>query len=86
MFTYLPTTHKGVNQRSKYVIQVQQQRPESPTVTLTWHTCNYKVHRLHQRYILYLCTSGGVDVVVVAVDRFYIAPFSALGQTYCARM
>ena len=28
-------THKGVNQRSKYVTQVQLQRPESPTVTLT---------------------------------------------------
>ena len=24
-------------QRSKYVTQVQQQRPEPPTVTLTWH-------------------------------------------------
>ena len=32
-------THKGVNQRSKYVAQVQQQRP---TVTLTWHACKYK--------------------------------------------
>ena len=30
-------THKGVNQRSKYVTQVQQQRPELPTATLTWH-------------------------------------------------
>ena len=28
------------------------QRPESPTVTLTWHACKYKVHKLHQRYIL----------------------------------
>ena len=35
------STHKGVNQRSKYVTQVQQQRPESPTVTLTWHACKY---------------------------------------------
>ena len=26
-------THEGVNWRSKYVTQVQQQRPESPTVT-----------------------------------------------------
>ena len=30
----------------------QQQRPESPTVTLTCHRCKYKVHKLHQRYIL----------------------------------
>ena len=29
----------------------KQQRPESPTVTLTWHACRYKVHKLHQRYI-----------------------------------
>ena len=29
----------------------QQQRPESPTVPLTWHASKYKVHKLHQRYI-----------------------------------
>ena len=46
------STHKGVNYCSKYVTQVQQQRPESPTVTLTWHTCKYEVDKLHQRYIL----------------------------------
>ena len=45
------STHKGVNQRSKYVTQVQHQRPESPTITLIWHACKYKVHKLHQRYI-----------------------------------
>ena len=27
------STNKGVNERSKYVTQVQQQRPESPLVT-----------------------------------------------------
>ena len=47
----LKSTHKGVNQRSKYVTQIQQQRPELPTVTLTWHACEYKVQKLHQRYI-----------------------------------
>ena len=36
------STHKGVNWCSNYVTQVQQQRPESPTVTLTWHVCKYK--------------------------------------------
>ena len=46
------STHKGVNQCSKYVTQVQQQRPESPMVTLTWHRCKYKVPELHQRYVL----------------------------------
>ena len=29
----------------------QQQRPESPTVTLTWHASTYNVHNLHRRYI-----------------------------------
>ena len=29
--------HKVVNQRSKDVMQAQQQTPESLTVTLTWH-------------------------------------------------
>ena len=32
-------THKGVHWCSKDVTQVQQQRPELPTVTLTWHVC-----------------------------------------------
>ena len=45
------STNRGVNHRSKYVTQVQQQRPESPTVTLTSHSCKYKVHTLNQRYI-----------------------------------
>ena len=40
------STHKGVNQPSKYATPVQQQRPELPTVTLTWHACKYKVHKL----------------------------------------
>ena len=29
--------NKGVNPRSKDIKQTQQQRPESPSVTLTWH-------------------------------------------------
>ena len=48
----MESAHKGVNKRSKYVTQVQQ-RAESPKVTLTWHACKYKVHQLHQRYILF---------------------------------
>ena len=46
------STHMGVNQRSKQVTQVQQQRLQSPMVTLTWHACKYKVHKLHQRFVL----------------------------------
>ena len=49
-------TYKGVNECSKYVKQIQQQRRQSPTVTPTWHACNYKVHNLHQWYILNCCT------------------------------
>ena len=41
-----------LNQRSKDVTQVQQQRPELPTVTLTWHACKYKVHKFYHKYIL----------------------------------
>ena len=46
------STHKGVNYPSKDVTQTQQQRPKSPTVPLTWHARQYKVHKLHQRHIL----------------------------------
>ena len=38
MYLLVESAHMGVNQRSKDFTQ-QQQRPESPTVTLTWHTC-----------------------------------------------
>ena len=29
---------------------------------LVWHTSKYKVNKLHQRYFLWRCTSGGVCV------------------------
>ena len=48
------STDRGVNYRSKFVTQVRQQKPGSPTVTLTWHACKYKAHKLLQRYILKL--------------------------------
>ena len=41
------STNTGVNQRSKILTQVQKQRPESPAVTLDWHACKYKVHKLN---------------------------------------
>ena len=43
--------------------QIQQQRPESCTVTLTWHACKYKVHELHQRYILFSSFKKGCPPV-----------------------
>ena len=44
------SAQKGVNQRPKAVTQTQQQRPESPTETLTWHASKFKVPKLHQMY------------------------------------
>ena len=44
---------RELNLHSIYITQIQQRRPELPTVTLTWHACKYKVHKLHQRYILF---------------------------------
>ena len=41
--SFLEPRRKKVNECSKDVRQAQQ-RPESPTVTLTWHACKYKVH------------------------------------------
>ena len=43
--------HKHNYKDLKYVTQTQQQRPESPAVTLTWHACKHKVHKVHQKYI-----------------------------------
>ena len=45
-------TFTGFSDLNQYVTQVQQRRPKLPMVTLTWHVCKYKVHKLHQRYIL----------------------------------
>ena len=42
-FLSLDTTHKGVNYLWKDVTQAQQQRPETPTVTFTWHASKFKV-------------------------------------------
>ena len=59
--TFATSEEPTHNRRSKYATQVQQ-RPESPTVTLAWHACKYKVHKLHRRCIDPFV--GGVHVVV----------------------
>ena len=41
-----------IRNTSTTVTQVQQQRPDSPTVTLIRHACKYKVHKLHQSCII----------------------------------
>ena len=50
-FTLTESTNKGVNQHSKDVIQVKQQRPKLSVVIPTWHASKHKVHNLCQRYI-----------------------------------
>ena len=49
--------------------QAQQHRPQSPLVTLTWHPCKCKVHKLHQRYIL-------------EVEFMYLVFTCMLGESY----
>ena len=62
--TFLGSTNMGVNYHSEYVTQEQQQRPQSPTVTLTWHACKYKVHKpedvplVEFMYLVFTCMPG----------------------------
>ena len=49
--TLFESTHKGVNQSTKDITKTQQ-KPESPTVPLTFHPSKYEGHKPHQRYIL----------------------------------
>ena len=45
------------NMQKLYIILLTysiKQRPESHTVTHTWHASKYKVHKLRQRYILFI--------------------------------
>ena len=39
--THAESVCKGVNLCSEVITQTQQQRPESPAVTLTWHVCKF---------------------------------------------
>ena len=50
-FGFLSRGEEGLDSLSvlffSFACKPRQQRPESPTVTLTWHACKYKVHKLH---------------------------------------
>ena len=46
----IKSMNRAVELHSKDITQTQQ-RPESPTVTCTWHASKCKVHELHWRYI-----------------------------------
>ena len=71
---------KGVNYRSKDVTQVQQQRPESPSLTLTWHTC----------YTSYINstrdTSSAVHQHVPVVEYMYLVFTRMPGESYRRRL
>ena len=58
-----------------------QQKPESPTVTLTWHACKYKVHKLYQRYIPWWYIE---DVPVV--EFMYLVFTRKPGESYRSRL
>ena len=67
--------HKGVNSGSKDVTQTQPS-PESPTVTLTWNASKYKVHKLHQRYILTYSNSHLACKDAPLVEFVYVVIYS----------
>ena len=55
------STRKGVNQCSKHVTQTQQQRPESPTVTLTRDARKHRVQGTSSgvfMYLVFTCIPG----------------------------
>ena len=70
------STNKGVNLRSKDDTQTQQQRPESPTVTLIWLASKYKEHKLHQRYIPWIQTCG-------IIIGYWIVPDTQIQRMLC---
>ena len=52
---------KGVNQHSQHISQAQQ-RPESPSGTLTRHVSKYRVQTFHPSDILWGCTFSEIYV------------------------
>ena len=74
------TVHRLADEQhhSKYLTQAQQ-GPESPTVTLTWHACKYKVHKLHQRR--YINSTRGTSSSLV--EFMYLVFTRMPGESYC---
>jgi len=73
-------TAESTNKGLKDVAQTQQQRPNLPTVVLTWHVSKYKVHKLHQRYIL--CDARVVFEDVLLVEFMYLV-FTCMSGDWC---
>ena len=73
---------KGVSYRSVNVIRTQQQKYESPTVTLTWHASKFKVNKLQKgcppmAYIIPSVSGTLVDAGVYSMRQnqfFYLRP------------
>ena len=66
------STHEVVKYRPKDVTQTQQQRLESPTVTLIWHASKYK------RYIIFVILMTLFLIYVFILNVFYICFFLSL--------
>ena len=43
-------------------------------------------HRATAPVVLKFSREKILEIIIIIIDRFYIALFSALGQTHCARM
>ena len=82
---------------SKYITQIQQQRPELPTVTLT----GMRIISINTRYInstryshlaYVYCTSGGVYVPCISMHARPLVEFTYLvficmpGESYCRQL
>ena len=61
---------------AKDVTRTEQQRPESPTVSLTWHSSKYKVHKLDPRYILLIQTVSAFRVGALLGPKMYVAAWA----------
>ena len=50
-------------------VRIQQQRPESPTISVTWHASIYKVDKLHQGHILQISVVVSLAASVTSARR-----------------
>ena len=77
------------NERTKELIsnrktsQTQQQRPESPTITLTSHSNKYKAHKLHRKYILFGSAKTSTVFDFQHKQEFYPQEITAKSILFC---
>ena len=63
-----------------------QQRPELPIVSSTWHASKYKVHKLHQRYILQWDFLVSLQYSAIIEPAFQGLPLWLVVQLLCQRV